>query len=302
MKVYKLKNSTIAPLKKTKFKLEKEIQKLTEENLEEIFGLIFVETEFQVKNLRIDTLAYNPESNSFVIIEYKNKSNNNVVDQGYAYLSLLLNNKADFILRFNRNLKKNYDIKDMNFAETRILFISPSFNNYQIQATNFKDIAFELYTIEKYNDIIIYNNISKTKKTNASIKEVKTVNNPDKDIVDKEIKVYTEEDVINNTSDYSKELYEIVKEKLFEEIDNLEIVPQKLYINFKNEEKILLSIEPLSESLKVWLNVKPGILKDSEGLTRDVSNIGHHGVGNYDLKLTKNSDLDYFMYLVKQAL
>ena len=185
MKVYKLKNNTIAPLKKTKFKLEKEIQKLTEENLEEIFGLIFVETEFQVKNLRIDTLAYNPESNSFVIIEYKNKSNNNVVDQGYAYLSLLLNNKADFILRFNRNLKKNYDIKDMNFAETRILFISPSFNNYQIQATNFKDIAFELYTIEKYNDIIIYNNISKTKKTNASIKEVKTVNNPDKDIVDK---------------------------------------------------------------------------------------------------------------------
>ena len=302
MKVYKLKNNTIAPLKKTKFKLEKEIQKLTEENLEEIFGLIFVETEFQVKNLRIDTLAYNPESNSFVIIEYKNKSNNNVVDQGYAYLSLLLNNKADFILRFNRNLKKNYDIKDMNFAETRILFISPSFNNYQIQATNFKDIAFELYTIEKYNDIIIYNNISKTKKTNASIKEVKTVNNPDKDIVDKEIKVYTEEDVINNTSDYSKELYEIVKEKLFEEIDNLEIVPQKLYINFKNEEKILLSIEPLSESLKVWLNVKPGILKDSEGLTRDVSNIGHHGVGNYDLKLTKNSDLDYFMYLIKQAL
>ena len=131
---------------------------------------------------------------------------------------------------------------------------------------------------------------------------MKTVNNPDKDIVDKEIKVYTEEDVINNTSDYSKELYEIVKEKLFEEIDNLEIVPQKLYINFKNEEKILLSIEPLSESLKVWLNVKPGILKDSEGLTRDVSNIGHHGVGNYDLKLTKNSDLDYFMYLIKQAL
>jgi hypothetical protein len=47
------------------------MQKLTENNLDSIFGLEFIATEFQLHNLRIDTLAFDNETNSFVIIEYK---------------------------------------------------------------------------------------------------------------------------------------------------------------------------------------------------------------------------------------
>jgi hypothetical protein len=47
------------------------MQKLTENNLDSIFGLEFIATEFQLYNLRIDTLAFDNETNSFVIIEYK---------------------------------------------------------------------------------------------------------------------------------------------------------------------------------------------------------------------------------------
>lgn len=302
MKVYNINGKKLKPFKKDKFDLEKEIQTLTEENLEEIFGLQFVETEFQVKNLRLDTLAYNPETNSFVIIEYKNKTNNNVVDQGYAYLSLLLNNKADFILRFNHNLNKNYDIKDMDFEQTRVMFISPSYSNYQIQATDFKDIAFELWTIQKYGDIVIYNNVGNDKKTNASIKEVKTLNNKDKEIVDKEIVVYTEEDIISGASTQAKEVYDILKEKLYGEYDNLEIESTKIYIKFISEDNIILTLDAMARGIRVWLNQKPGELVDPKGITRDVSNIGHHGVGNYEVKLTKNSDWNYFIYLVNQIL
>ena len=53
--------------------LAEELQTLTEKNLEELFGLKFVATEFQVDNLRIDTLAFNEETKSFVIIEYSIK-------------------------------------------------------------------------------------------------------------------------------------------------------------------------------------------------------------------------------------
>lgn len=47
------------------------MQKLTENNLDSIFGLEFIATEFQLHNLRIDTLAFDNETSSFVIIEYK---------------------------------------------------------------------------------------------------------------------------------------------------------------------------------------------------------------------------------------
>ena len=43
--------------------------------MEEVFNLKFVASEFQLDNLRIDTLAFNEETNSFVIIEYKKSKN-----------------------------------------------------------------------------------------------------------------------------------------------------------------------------------------------------------------------------------
>lgn len=68
------------------FKLEKEIQNLTEQNLAIIFKLDFVRSEFSLNNFRLDTLAFDKDTSSFVIIEYKRDKNFSVIDQGYAYL------------------------------------------------------------------------------------------------------------------------------------------------------------------------------------------------------------------------
>ncbi len=73
-------------IKELPFKLEKEIQNLTEQNLATIFGLDFVRSEFSLNNFRLDTLAFDKDAASFVIIEYKRDKNFSVIDQGYAYL------------------------------------------------------------------------------------------------------------------------------------------------------------------------------------------------------------------------
>ena len=64
----------------------------------------FVKSELTIQNFRLDTLCFNKMSNSFVIIEYKKGTNYSVIDQGYTYLSTLLNNKSDFILEYNDTL------------------------------------------------------------------------------------------------------------------------------------------------------------------------------------------------------
>ncbi|HEY4473617.1 MAG TPA: hypothetical protein VJB56_00125 [Candidatus Paceibacterota bacterium] len=74
--------------------IERAIQQLTEANLQEIFNLQFVSTEFAHNNLRIDTLCHDPENKAFVIIEYKKDRSFSVIDQGFSYLALMLNNKA----------------------------------------------------------------------------------------------------------------------------------------------------------------------------------------------------------------
>ena len=83
-------------VKEKPYKLEREIQSLFENNLITLMGLQLVKSEFTIKSRRIDTLAYDAQSKAFVIIEYKRSKNISVVDQGFTYLSLMLENKADF--------------------------------------------------------------------------------------------------------------------------------------------------------------------------------------------------------------
>ena len=113
-----------------------------------------MKSELALNNLRIDTLAYNPDTHAFIIIEYKKSQNFSVIDQGYAYLSLLLNNQADFILEYNQILNRNLSKKSVDWSQSRVIFVSPKFTRYQQQATNFQDLPFELWEIRQYeNDV-----------------------------------------------------------------------------------------------------------------------------------------------------
>ena len=98
LQIFSINGTKLAEIRERQFPLESEIQSLTEANLHDLFELDFVKSEFELHGLRIDTLAFDNESKAFVIIEYKKDRNFSVVDQGMAYLNLMLNNKADFIL------------------------------------------------------------------------------------------------------------------------------------------------------------------------------------------------------------
>ena len=115
MAIFNIQSSKLAPIREKDLILEKEVQKLTEENLGTVFGLQSVRSEYALGDFRIDTLAFNKEAMAFVIIEYKRDKSFSVIDQGYAYLSLMLNNKADFILEYNENLKANLKKDDVDW-------------------------------------------------------------------------------------------------------------------------------------------------------------------------------------------
>ena len=116
-------------VKEKPFKLEKDIQKVFEANLYDIMGLELVKSEFIIKNKRIDTLAYDTQASAFIIIEYKRDKNISVVDQGFTYLSLMLENKADFIVEYNESLKRNLKREDVDWSQTRVAFVSTNFTD-----------------------------------------------------------------------------------------------------------------------------------------------------------------------------
>lgn len=300
MALYSNQVGKLKEVKEKPFKLEKDIQKVFETNLSEIMGLELVKREFTIKNKRIDTLAYDKQACAFIIIEYKRDKNNSVVDQGFTYLSLMLENKADFIIEYNESLKRNLKREDIDWSQTRVAFVSPSFTENQVQATNFKDIAIELWEVKQYeNDTIA---ISPIKKSIAaeSIKPITQQTQSLKNIT-AEIKVYTEQDHIEKASDLTAELYEKFKAAILNLADGIEVKPQKFYIAFKKGKNIT-DIAILKKSLKIFINAKLNQLDDPKKLAQDVSKIGHWGNGDYQIHVEDDKDLEYIMSLVKQVL
>lgn len=211
-------------VKETSFKFEREIQQLTEQNLKTLLRLDFICSEFALNGFRIDTLAFDQEAKSFVIIEYKRDKNFSVIDQGYAYLSLMLNNKADFILEYNDSKNQSLKRNDVDWTQSRVIFVSPFFTTYQREAINFKDLPIELWEIKKFEN----NTISFEQIQRLSAKEsIKTISrsNDTVEAVSKEVKVYTEQDHLAKVDFETRELYEEFKGRLLNMDDNVTVQP-----------------------------------------------------------------------------
>lgn len=284
-------------LKKMDFKNEKELQTYIENNMKSILGYKFIATEFSVDNCRIDSLGYDEENKTFIIVEYKNIKNNSLVDQGYSYLALMLKRKEAFVLKYNNVTKSNYEIKDIDWSQARIVFISPFFSERQINATEFEGMPFDLIKAVKYeNDIVEFDKLSK----NPNLKEEYTPKNEIIQEVIKEIKVYTEDYHLNKTTEKIKNLYGILKNEILN-LGDIDIEYKKFYIAFKGTTNIA-DAEIYNSKIKLFINMKKGTLNDQSNLTLDMSKVGHHANGDYAIEITSEEDIDNAIPLVKQSL
>ena len=302
MKLYSVTDEKVKEIRAETFRLEKDIQQIVEKNLGEIFNLEFVQTEFAIKNFRIDTLAYDKETNAFVIVEYKKDRNFSVIDQGYTYMSLLLNNKADFILEYNECKEGSLKRDDLDWSQSRVIFVAPSFTEYQKHSINFKDVPFELWEIKRYENNVIGLLPHKTTST-ESISTVPTEQTSVIKEVSKQIKVYTEEYHLTkskNPNPRTVALYKQLREMVVA-LGEVDVVPKGLYISFRRRRPFVDIVIYQQKGLYMILNMKKGTLTDPNNFTKDVSNVGHWGNGDYSMIVEPNSDLDYVMFLIKQA-
>jgi len=259
-----------------------------------------VKSEFTLHNFRIDTLAFDEESKSFVIIEYKKDKSFSVVDQGYAYLSLMLNNKADFILEYNESLNSNLKRNDVDWSQSKVIFISPSFTDYQKESINFKDLPIELWEVKYFNNQTIS---YIPQKASGATESIKIISKKSKTIekVSKEIKVYTESYHINDAGVKIISLYNKFKTAILLISDSISVKPTKKYISFKVNKKTICDFHLYKTYLKIWINLKKGELVDSKKITTDVSDTGHWGKGAYQIQISNEENLEYIVSLIKES-
>jgi hypothetical protein len=312
MEVFSLKNDKVEEVELKPFKLERDIQNLVEKNTETFFQLEFICSELTVGNYRIDSLCYDNENNSFVIIEYKKGNSYSVIDQGYTYLQLLLNNKSDFLLTLSHHFNKVLRLEDIDWSQSKIIFISPSFNSYQKDSVNFKNLPFELWEIKRFsNNTIVFNkHKSNSKESIDSLTNSKEHNVISS--VSKEVKVLDIEEHLSNSNTEVLKKWSELSER-FSELDGVELIPKKHYVSLTYQGKTLSYFKFQQNGIKMDFsrgNVNPdGSTSKKYFNIDDPKNISKEGSWEwksgtkgtvYKISIRKDSDVEYLMFLIKQ--
>jgi len=102
-----------------------------------------------------------------------------------------------------------------------------------------------------------------------------------------------------------KASYDLYK-KLINELNNkgLKFIenPTKFYIGFSSDKSNFCQIHGQKSGMKIWLNLEIKDISEQASLNvRDVSNIGHWGMGNIECVVKNELDFDWLIILIQKA-
>ncbi len=294
MPLFSSKKNYITQLKKENFSNEKELQTFVEQNMEELFGIRFLASEFTTSKQhggRIDSLGID-ENNSPVIIEYKWGEKDNIINQGLFYLDWLIDHTGDFQLLVQNKLGKNIKV---DFGSPRVLLIAQTFNKYDQYAINRMAENIELWGYSRYE-----NNLFELKLI-ASSHAQKTVN-AKKQISKVKYDDYSLDHHLKNKSQHIQELFIALQKEIFalESDQSIEEKPRKDYIAYRTS-KNFVELKIQSKDIKIWIDMKKENINDPKEIIRDVSSVGHHGTGSSEIAFKSLDELDYVVSLIKQS-
>ena len=150
--------SDLAELADTGFANEDQLHRLIEGNIGTLFhGLTFIKREFRElgggRHIP-DTVAFDTEQNTFVVIEYKNKLDTGVIDQTKAYLKYMKKNKEILMLEYAKNEGGGALDRESYNWDVYAIIMAPEFSKNQIDSAK-DDGDLELHEIRRYSESVM---------------------------------------------------------------------------------------------------------------------------------------------------
>lgn len=294
IKLYQIKSGKAQPKSVVDFKYEREIQKLCEQNLETIFGIRFLATEYVTGNKhkgRIDTLGID-ENNCPVIIEYKLDSKENVINQGLFYLDWLMDHQADFEL-LTMKVLNNQKI-EIDWSSPRLLCIAKDFTRYDDYAIGQINRNIELIRYRYFqDDNVIFELAGTSQKQDQSNKLATGLSG---------IKYRGMEEAIKATSREILSLYQELEDYIFslgDDVQKKELKHYHAYSRIKNF--VCVEIKSKKNELALYLRIDFSNVKNPTSLIRDVSKIGHYGTGDTEAIIRNTADLESIKQIIEQS-
>ncbi|MHB0924451.1 MAG: DUF5655 domain-containing protein [Bellilinea sp.] len=304
MPIFKVENGNVTQAHLKGFENERQLQRFFESNLSVLLGLRFIGTEVTTGDRqrgRIDTLAIDQDGTP-TLIEYKKQANVNVVTQGLFYLDWLIDHRGDFTVAAQQRLGANVEI---DWTSPRLILIAEDFSEYDKYAVNRIGANIELWVYRLYTGDLLYLDpifiptIPRTMRRRHPVEQAPETaqGQPEEPEV-----IYDLEYHLHRKPEEIRELFGLLRDRIFSigEAEEITENPTKIYISYKHGRNFC-EVEVFRSYLKIWLDFPFADIKDPLGLTRDMTNIGHHGTGDIEIKLSNPEELDAVEALIRQS-
>ena len=287
-------NGKVEELPSKQVTLEKELQKLLEENMSTFFGVTFLKSEYRITNGRMDSIGID-ENNCPVIFEYKRSVNENVINQGLFYLDWLLDHKADFKLLVMEVLGKD-KAEAIDWSMPCVICIANDFTKFDEHAVNQMQRNIKLVRYRKFgDDLIAFEHLNAPQVQPIATEDVVTQPTKKSNWKDKDFKQYFAE-----AGEKSQNLFYSIKEYILSLGDDISENQLKLYVAFKKAKNVVC-VEVYQSSLLLHLKLNPDTVDLIPGFVEDVRNKGHWGTGDLRVIIKSTEDFEKAQHLINRA-
>jgi predicted transport protein len=307
MAIFEIEKGNAKRVRLSEFKLEKDLQKIIESNLDTIFNCRFVATEFSTGNIhsgRIDTLAISEDSNP-VIIEYKKVASSDLINQSLYYLHWIRDHKGDFQIATNKALGKDIEI---DWSDIRVICLAPEYKKYDLHAVQVMGANIELWQYKIYENGIL--SIDEVYKRNATSTRQENENNNDKNPImvearkkaalSRKMATYTFEEHFEILDSSLLEVYNMIRDYIISLDSSIEEIPKKNYIAYKTSQNIVC-LQTYKKKITLYLKLNPEEIIQIPSQGRDVKNIGHYGTGDFELNIKDIKDFEDTKHFINDA-
>lgn len=286
IKLFNISGTKATGIKSKRLSLEREIQDIIERNLDTLFGIHFLASEYSIDEGRVDTLGLD-ENNCPVIIEYKLDSNTNVINQGLFYLDWFMEHKAEFDILCREKLGAK---KDIDWDNPRLLCIASDFNKYDDNAIKQINRNIELirYTLFENNFLMI--------QLASAVSEKPKNQNSSKDKYPYDRIKYRLKTVNPDILQFTEQLDEYIL-NLGDDIQKKELKNYWAYKTIKNLVCLVLN----KDKLGVYLSVEYKDIKNPRPNVENVKGKGHWGTGNTVVFVRDAKDFEYAKELIDKV-
>jgi predicted transport protein len=304
LKLYRVTGNHAEPLSVSASKLEKDLQKIIEQNMETFFGVRLLASELStgpVHGGRMDSIGID-ENGTPVIFEYKRNVSESVINQGLFYLDWLLDHQGDFkVLVMNRLGAEA--AAEIDFGSPRLICVANDFTRYDEHAIRQMGHAIELVRYQQFDGSLLALELIASTTTGTAVQPGASPMGKSKKTQSKTpVKYTTVLENLEKSPPEIKNLYDQLHRTIESLGDDITMNATKFYIAFRRLKNFVsIEVYPQAKKLLVFIKIDPATVTLEPGFSRDVTNIGHLGTGNFELTVRTPETLAKALPLIQQS-